>query len=93
MASLRAINQLDNGKIPIFGYRHNGIWALGEYFIAKSAERRGRSCAGPKIMSQPLYKYVEHCLWAGLVQVSCFIQVSHKNSLSHTNLRRSGYFP
>ena len=28
-----------------------------------SAERRGQSCAGPKIMSQPLEKkYVEHCL-------------------------------
>ena len=29
-----------------------------------SAARRGRSCAGPQIMSQPLLKYVEHCLWA-----------------------------
>ena len=27
MASLRAINQLDNGKIPIFGYRHSIIIA------------------------------------------------------------------
>ena len=27
--------------------------------------RRGRSCAGPQILSQPLIKYVEHCLRAG----------------------------
>ena len=58
MASLRAINQLDNGKIPIFGYRHNGIWALGEYFIAKSAERRGRSWAGPQTMFDIFFKEV-----------------------------------
>ena len=27
--------------------------------------RRCRSCAGPQVMSHPLLKYVEHCLWAG----------------------------
>ena len=50
MASPRAINQLGNEKIPIFGYSHKGIWVLGDYFPAKSAERRGRSCAGPQTM-------------------------------------------
>ena len=36
------------------------------HFLLINVFSAASSCAGPQIMSQPLlYKYVEHCLWAG----------------------------
>ena len=62
-----------------FKYQNNYVswtlWPLGKYPLRLKYVwdkqftllplRRGRSCAGPRIMSQPFYKYVEQCLCAG----------------------------